>query len=160
MFMQHTFSTVDVDVVITSTLRISGRSTKRHNYRSVNKEGFFAFDHSGMADTHNVGDHDKIYVFEDGEELQVHEAPSGETLSEGVTSDLSVGLSDEQLDAELEKSREIIDLMEKRKKREEKTLNLVQLQAQIKTGMAEERLVPFWALSVFLHSIPKRCYLP
>ncbi len=125
VFMQHTISTVDVDVVIPSTLRRSSRSTKRYNYWSVNEEGFFAFDHSGMADTHNVGDHDKIDVFEDGEELQVHEAPSCETLLEGVTSDLSVGLSDEQLDAELEKSRKIIDLMEKRKEREEKVLNLL-----------------------------------
>ncbi len=115
VFIQHIISTVDVDVVIPSLLRRSDRSMKRHNYQSVNEEGFFAFGHSGVADTHNVGDHDKIDVFEDGEEL--HEAPSGETLSEGITSDLSVGLSDEQLDADLEKSREIIALMEKKKER-------------------------------------------
>ncbi len=87
VFMQHT-STVDVDVVITSTLHRSGRSMKRHNYRSVNEDGFFAFDHSGMADTHIVGDHDKIDVFVDGEELQVHEVLNGETLSEGITTEL------------------------------------------------------------------------
>ncbi len=72
---------MDVDVVITSKLCRSGRSTKRHNYRSVSEEGFFAFDQSGMADIQYVGDHDKINVFEDGEELQVYEAPNGETLS-------------------------------------------------------------------------------
>ncbi len=80
VFKQHTISTVDVDVVFPSTLYRSSRSTKRHNYHSVNEEGFFAFGHSGMTDTHNVGDHDKIDVFEDSEYLQVHVAPSGEFL--------------------------------------------------------------------------------
>ncbi len=127
--LQTIISTVNMDVVIASTLRRSGRSRKRHNYQSVNEEGFFVFDHSGMAVIHNVGDHDKIDVFEDGEELQVHEVSNGETLSECVTSELSVGLSDKQLDVELEKTREIIALMEKRKEREEKALNLLQLQA-------------------------------
>ncbi len=49
-------------------------------------------------------------------------------------------LSDEQLDAELEKTRKIIALTEKRKMREEKGLHLLQLQVQIKTGHCVEKL--------------------
>ncbi len=42
------------------------------------------------ADTHdNVGDHEKIEVCQDGEELQVHVNPNAEALPEGFTAEHS-----------------------------------------------------------------------